>query len=237
MSAAIYVTNSSNRKLSGTRKMDTTYVSINASCPKTCSLKGEGCYAELGYVGITSHRLDKDAEGMTALQAAKAEANAIDQCYGGKEVPNKDLRLHVSGDTRTIEGVKLVNSAIKRWKKRGGNACFSYTHAWNKVPRSKWSNVSILASISSIKEVAAARKQGYAPAMVVESHLSDKTFKIDGSNVKWIPCPAQTKEDVSCSSCRLCTKADWLFSSNHGIAFAAHGARKNFIKRHLNVLK
>lgn len=237
MNGAIYVSDSGNSKIMGSKKVDATYVSIMASCPKSCSLMGEGCYAQLSFVGITSRRLDEEASGFTPLQAARAEAKCIDEAYHGKEVPaGRDMRLHVAGDSRTLAGTRTINSSVKRWKQRGGGDCWSYTHAWKHVPREEWSNVSILASVTDIKEAQDARKQGYAPAMVVPEHPSERAYKLDGSDVKWIPCPAQTRE-VGCSDCRLCFNADRLYDNNFGIAFAAHGPKKSSIKRHLTVVK
>lgn len=237
MNGSIYVSDSGNTKIMGSQKVDSTYVSINSSCPKTCPLIDKFCYAQSSFTGMVVRRLDKEASGHSALKVARSEANAIDNAYKGKEVPQgRAIRLHVSGDSRTLKGTRLINSAVKRWKKRGGGDCWSYTHAWAKVPRKEWSSVSILASITSVKEVSAARKQGYAPAIVVDYHPSDKTYKLEGSDVKWIPCPAQTRE-VGCSDCKLCYNANRLYEDNFGIAFAAHGVMKNLLKRHLNVIK
>jgi hypothetical protein len=237
MNGATYVINSGNSKLMGSNKVDATYVSIKGSCPSSCELKEKGCYAQLGNVGIHVIRLDKEADGMTALQLARSEAKAIDNAYKGGTIPeNRDLRLHVAGESRTITGTKIINKAVGRWKNRGGNDCWSYTHAWRNVTREEWSNVSVLASIDSINDVEAARQQGYAPAIVVSEFASAKAFKMSGSPTKWIPCPAQTKE-VGCTNCRLCFDADRLYNGNFGIAFSAHGVKKNQIKRKLNVIK
>lgn len=237
MNGAIYVSDSGNRKIMGSKKADATYVSIKASCPKDCPLMGEGCYAELGYVGITSHRLDDEAQGFSPLQAARAEAQAIDESYKGGPVPTgRDLRIHVAGDSRTIMGTRVLNKAVGRWKERGGGSVWSYTHAWKHVPREEWSNVSILASVNHVNEVEAARAQGYAPAIVVPEHPSEKAFQLDGCDTKFIPCPAQTR-GVGCTDCRLCFNADRLHEGNFGIAFAVHGVMKDKMKRHLNVVK
>lgn len=237
MNGAIYVVDSKNGKLAGKNKVDATYVSIKASCPKDCPLMGKGCYAQLGNVGIHVARLDQEAEGFSALQAARAEAKAIDNSYKGESIPeNRDLRIHVAGDSRTLAGTRLINNAVGRWKKRGGRDCWSYTHAWNYVPRKEWSNVSMLASVSDVTEATMAREQGYAPAIVVPEHPSERAYKIGDSDIKWIPCPAQTR-DVGCSDCRLCFNADRLKEGNFGIAFAAHGVKKNNVKRHLTVVK
>src|SRR5208283_5946114 len=99
MKGAVYVEDSGNRKILGSKKVDATYTSIKQTCPKSCPLMGEGCYAELGYVGIVSHRLDDEACGLSPLDVARSEAKAIDNCYKGGQVPIKrDMRLHVAGD-------------------------------------------------------------------------------------------------------------------------------------------
>lgn len=238
MNGVTYVSKSGNKKIMGSDPVDATYVSITGSCPSSCSLKDKnGCYAELSFVGMTVSRLNTEAVGLSALAIARAEAAAIDSAYDGGQIPNnRDMRLHVSGDSRTIAGSKLINSAVARWKKRGGGDCWSYTHAWKNVARHNWNNVSILASVANVSEAVEARKQGYAPAIVVSQHESSKRFMLDGSDVKWIPCPAQTS-GIGCTDCRLCFNADRIYNDNFGIAFAAHGVKKNELKRHLNVLK
>jgi hypothetical protein len=239
MKGALYVSDSQNEKISGKSKVDATYVSIKKTCSDTCPFrKDSSCYAMNSFVAITVKRMDRRARNYSPLQLARSEAKAIDEAYKGKSFPkDRDLRLHVSGDSRTLAGTRLINNAIKRWKKRGGRAAWTYTHSWNHVPREEWSNVSVLASIESTSQVAEVRRQGYAPAIVVPHHPSNKTFVLDGSDTKFIPCPAQTKAGVSCSSCRLCFNADRLFNSNMGIAFAAHGVKQNQIKRRLTIIQ
>jgi hypothetical protein len=237
MNGAIYVSESGNTKIMGSKKVDATYVSIKASCPKTCSLMGEECYAQVGHTGIHVHRLDEEAAGLSPLQAARAEANAINNSYKGGSVPQgRDMRLHVSGDSRTLAGSRLINNAVGRWQERGGGIAWSYTHAWQHVPASIWSNVAMLASVSTTEEVAEARQQGYAPAIVVAEHPSERSYYLSGSDTKWIPCPNQTR-GVGCSDCRLCFDVARLFQGNYGIAFAAHGVKKNKVKRHLTIVQ
>lgn len=237
MNGALYVSESGNTKINGSKKVDATYASIEASCPKTCPFKGEGCYAQVGFTSITTHRLDRQIEGMSAFEVAKAEANEIDNSYGGGSVPaGRDLRIHVSGDARSPGAAKVLAKAVDRWKARGGGDVWSYTHAWRLVPRSAWGNVSVMASIESTTDVKQAMSQGYAPAIVVDHFDGDKAFKIGSCKTKFIPCPAQTRS-VGCTDCRLCFNTDALRKRNSGIAFAAHGPGKGKVKRALPVVK
>jgi hypothetical protein len=237
MNGALYVSDSGNTKIMGSKKVDATYASIKATCPNSCSLKGVGCYAQTSFVGMINQRLERRARGGSALDVARAEAKAIDMSYNGGPVPTgRALRIHVAGDSRTLAGTRMINNAVGRWKKRGGGDCWSYTHAWKHVPRKEWSNVSMLASVADVDEAYDCWAQGYAPAIVVSEHKSDKAYLLDRSDTKWIPCPAQTR-GIGCSDCRLCFNADRLREGNFGIAFAAHGVKKESVKRHLNVIQ
>lgn len=236
MKGAIYVQDSSNRKISGDSKVDATYASIKATCPDTCSLKGRGCYAMGGRVGMYVSKLDKRARQHSPLKLARAEAQAINASYRGGPVPTgRILRLHVSGDSRTIGGTRIINAAVGKWKKRGGGNVFNYTHAWRHVPREEWSNVSVLASVENVEQAKEARERGYAAALVVPEHPSEKAYKLTGSDIKWIPCVQQVK-GIACSDCRLCFNADRLYRDGFGIAFAAHGIRKSDLKRRLTII-
>jgi hypothetical protein len=238
MRGAIYVSDSGNTKIMGSKKVDATYASIKATCPDTCQLKDEGCYAQTSYVGMVNARLNRQAHQDSPLQLARSEAKAIDASYKGGKVPTgRALRLHVAGDSRTVKGSRFINKAVGQWKARGGGDCWSYTHAFKCVPKEVWSNVSMLASIDKPEQSVEAQNQGYAPAIVVPFHPSEKAYKLIGSNTTFIPCPSQTR-GVGCSDCQLCFRADWLYKTNRGIAFAAHGVRKNEIKkRYLTIVQ
>ena len=206
-----------------------TYAPTSATCPKSCPLAGRGCYAEGGHVGLVVRRLNAAAEGHTPLQVAKAEAAAIDagRAFG------QPLRLHVSGDCRTEPAARAVSAAATRWRMRGGGQVWTYTHAWRRVSRGAWAGVSVLGSCDHPSQGLAALSRGYAPAVTVSHHTSDRATVAHG--VEWIPCPAQTR-GVTCSQCRLCWNADVRERAGQGIAFAAHGFKGGQLARRLPVL-
>lgn len=223
--AAIAVDVSKNEK---TGMVAATYAT-QASCPPSCPLMGSGCYAESGHVAMVTRRAADAAAAWerTAKRAvrpvdiARLEAMAIDALVSG--LP---LRLHVVGDARTPAAARILAAACDRYRRRtGAMTAWTYTHAWRDVPRAAWGRVSVLASVESTRDAAAARRQGYAPAVVVDAHPADgRAWERDG--VTWIPCPQQTR-GVQCTACRLCWDADGLYERRHGIAFAAHGAGKS----------
>jgi hypothetical protein len=235
---AKFVESSQNEKIAGKYKVSATYAPIAVTCPDSCELKGEGCYAQLSFVGMINKKLERAQEGMGTTEAAKVEAAAIDAAFP-KGVPQdgarggRDCRIHVSGDCRTRRATRIVAASARRLVKRGAGAIWSYTHAWRNVPRSDWEGVSTLASIKTPEEVMEARAQGYAPAIVVPTHKSERKYRVGRHN--FLPCPAQTR-DMACVDCRLCFKADWLLENKLGIAFAAHGTGTTKIKKRLKVI-
>lgn len=233
-SAAIYVCNTKNAKLSKFGfGVDATYVSIKSSCSNTCPFYDGGCYAQSGHVAIVLSRLNNESNSNSAAQD---EANAIDSSWGGGKIPHGQyLRLHISGDCQTSEQAKIVSSAVSRWIKRGGVKCWSYTHSWKKISRDSWDKISILASVESYSDAKLALKKNYAPAIVVSKFDNPKAFIKQG--IKFIPCPAQTFKDVTCLDCKLCFDVDKLISRNCGIAFEAHGVGKNKIIKKLYILQ
>lgn len=204
-STATAVEVSGNKKLG---RVSATYAS-QESCPSACPLRGSGCYAESGRMGISTGQLNR-AEDARPVEVVEAEA--IDKLTG-----RMPLRLHVVGDCATDEAARTVSAAVDRYSERGGGNAWTYTHAWRSVERVSWGSVAVRASVENVEDIKAARERGYPAAIVVEEHASDKRYFIGDEPV--IPCPEQTR-GRTCDSCRIC------WSGNATVAFAIHGARK-----------
>lgn len=215
-------TKTKNRKIGD---IAATYLPIKQTCPDSCVLKDNGCYAQVGYVGMYMMKLEARFEGVSAYDLVRKEAREI--AAFGPKAKGKPLRLHVSGDARTTKSAILLRDAAKKWDGK----VFTYTHAWRTVPRKAWGKVSVLASCESTGEAKEAMKRGYAPSLTVAFHPGEKAYMQDG--VKIIPCPQQTRE-VTCDKCRLCMNDTMLRAQNAVISFAVHGVRK---KRALLVIQ
>ena len=200
---------------SKTGPISTTYVS-QKSCPNDCPLLKAGCYAEMGFVGMVTSRLNRTRE-KDPVKIARKEAKAISGLSG--QFP---LRLHVVGDARTNGAAKVLARQAKAYSALHGNPVFTYTHAWRKVLRSSWGSVSVLASTERPSDIPLAQNRGYATAIVVPKFLSNTRYEIEGNKV--IPCPAQTK-NITCFDCRLCFKDDFLVRNKLTIGFEAHGGQ------------
>ena len=211
----------------------TTYTSIEATCPTSCVFKGAGCYADAGFTKRAGQAMDKRARRAKPEDVIAEEVRLIDGLWSKKRgnrwpgrVPQdgprggRDLRLHVGGDCGNTGGARQLAGAARRWKDRGGGSVWTFTHHWRTVPRSAWGDISVLASVESVKDIKAARKRGYPAAIVVAEHPSDQAYW--KGQEKIIPCPAETR-GATCSSCRLCLDRD-LLAMGASIGFAIHGA-------------
>jgi hypothetical protein len=214
---AIVTQKSSNKK---TGPVSVTY-GATVSCVD-CPLKNNGCYAEHGLVAVHKRRLDKAVRAAKAstTRQAEHEARGIDAL----RAVGQGLRIHTSGDCPTTESARIVADAAERFMSRGGGRAWSYTHAWRRVSRKAWRGVSVLASVETLADARKAIRRGWATARVVPQFATDKAWLEGG--IRWIPCPAQTRDDVTCDSCRLCWNDDKLRTIGAGIAFEAHGSAK-----------
>ena len=220
---------SENRKLGG---VSVTLASIKGSCPTTCPLRDNGCYAQDSFVGMMVRRMDnfvQDAD-LDASAVAHDEANAIDGLSG-----KRALRLHVAGDCKTDEAAHTVSGAAGRYSARHGQPVWTYSHAWRDVARDSWKDVSVLASCETTQDVREASARGYASARVVpEFPNGRRAWQEDGLTM--LPCPEQSGAAASCADCKLCWKDQSLRSRGVTIAFAAHGSGTQKVKTTLTVL-
>lgn len=224
--AAFAVEKSANSK---TGLCSCTYVS-QASCPIHCPFKDDGCYAQQGNTNVWT--LDVNASPIKDPESiAREEADAIDRLSG-----QHPLRLKVVGDCPTPQAAAIVASAADRYKARGNQPIWAYTHAWKDVERI-WhgSAVSILGSCESTAQFADVRAAGYAPALVVPAHPADGKAWLAEDGTKVIPCPAQTRKGkVQCVSCKLCWKDDELLARGLAIAFEPDGNTGKRVRKHLS---
>ena len=213
------VTKSANKKIGDAA---TTHAA-QASCPDTCVLKnGGGCYAERGPLGyFVLANLNKHAVTVkaTIMDVAQAEAEAIDNM---DTVIGRPLRLHTVGDCASDEAALLVSAAAERYTARGGGRSWTYTHAWRNVSRSSWGGVSVLASCETQEDVLEAKQRGYATALVVDSY-DGNTKRYKHGDIDVLPCPAQTKKGVTCSSCKLCFDDKGITERDYSVGFEIHG--------------
>jgi hypothetical protein len=216
-----------------------TYASISATCPSSCTFKDHGCYAQANTEHLTMGRLDRSARGLSALEVSLAEADGLARLWI-RGVPQdgakggRDLRIHVGGDVSCKAGARALADAVEGLQGRGLGAAFSMTHRWRTVPREAWGPIHVLASVERTVDIVEANRRGYAPALTVAEFTQTAPFRAHG--VRMIPCPFETSPKApSCNECRLCLRD--LAATGEGIMFVAHGNEVASVRRRLNVLQ
>ena len=88
------------------------------------------------------------------------------------------------------------------------------------------------------RQVADAHRRGYAAALIVGEHPADgRAYPLAGANgFRVVPCPEQSRDGITCASCRLCMDSDRLHERKLVIGFAAHGSAARQVRLALNVL-
>lgn len=194
------VLKSSNAK---TGPLATTY-RTQKSCPTTCALYSNGCYATGRIFAIPAKFGKQDNAAVYAL---------IENLK-----PGQGLRLNVSGDFLNEDGspdtdyIDACNAVVAA---RPDVEVIAYTHAWRTLSPSMFS-FGVNASCDSDEDIAEARAMGWGTVTVGREHGEE----IAGTRV--VRCPAETR-DVSCADCMLCAK---IPSLNTTVTFTPHGAGK-----------
>lgn len=208
-----FVAKSSNRK---TGKISNTYRTQD-TCPNSCPLRLSGCYAEMGPMGNSPFKIaDKFGADTDAVMERIIE-----------QVPQDGmLRWEVSGDVVLADGVTpdldYIEATNRVAEARPDIQMIRYTHAWEALDPSVF-GYTVNASTESVEGVTRALRAGWEAVMVCpegDPLLQGETF-VEGKRL--VQCPAETRDDVTCSSCKLCSKS---WDTRPVILFEVHGPRK-----------
>lgn len=189
------------------------------SCPNSCSLKENGCYAASGPLGIH----------WAAVSNGKRGTDWETFCNEIKKLPKGIIWRHnQAGDlpmlcSNLIDG-NAVGELVRANKGRKG---FTYTHypmdtKHNRliVEEANMCGFTINLSADSYEEADKLASIGIAPVATLQAEwMPHTTYTPEGRKV--ITCPATYREDVSCYTCKLCQKQDRPI-----IAFPVHGTGK-----------
>lgn len=213
-----------------------TYVSISATCPSTCTFRDNGCYAQTGASRRIMQKLD--AEAVSGVFPTLNEARLMVAAFGRGQVPQdgakggRDLRLHVGGDASSAFDVETLAVAAENWRARKGGTVWTYTHRWREIPATAWGRIAAWASCETPEDVRAAHKASYRASVVVQEHPSEKMY--DWHGFKVLPCAFETR-GKTCVECRLCLDAP--LDPKVVIGFAVHGQGGKLAKKRLQVLQ
>lgn len=190
---------------------------VGPTCPKTCPLLGNGCYAQRGRVAMVQHNLQAGKVGTD-----EDTPKALDRLSGVALI-----RHLVAGDwlKPTKDGRRVADRGFLRavfaWHRKPTQRHtigWGYSHAPEQLQRAGFGpdafppNLEILASCHSADHAKQLQSAGWRTARVIDS--------IDAKAPNEVLCPFDLAKhqkrptNVTCASCRLC-----MPGSKHNIAF------------------
>jgi len=199
------------------------FMSAQSTCPDTCKLKGNGCYAENFPMSLAWKRVQDEGEEFSKIAlkirasgAAKFRAftagdmphsrGKIDKAFAAelialaKSVPMICYTHHRVDDTKTGEH----NRAVIKSARRFGAAINSSADDWQDVD----------------KRMA----QGLPVVTVLPEGTTESVKTAAGNTIR--VCPARLPDSaVTCANCKLCQNPDRTYA----IGFPVHGARRRVI--------
>lgn len=199
-------------KVSGNRKTGPIATSMTSSnsCPDSCALKGEGCYARFGMVGMHWRKVDK--QGMSLESFLR----------GLMALPNESMFRHnVAGDLPDAETLQAITQASKHL------LGFTYTHRYDESMRAAISEANrqgftVNLSGNNTKQADALVSLNIGPVVCLIEPGTPNTSKTPSGHTV-VRCPAEYIDSMQCSKCKLCARAN----RSTIIGFTAHGSGKN----------
>jgi len=190
------------------------------TCPDVCPLKKAGCYASSGPVNL-QWRKTKDP----------AKSISWDEYLGRlrKVEPGRLFRHGVAGDLPGIGDrldAGLLGELVEASTRLMG---FAYTHKpldgpGEAVAVNLANAKGFVVNLSAENLAGADRKAALGVGPVVTLLPSDPasvpSYTPEGRRV--VVCPAQTRDDVTCLSCKLCARANRASI----VGFLAHGSQR-----------
>lgn len=132
-------------------------------------------------------------------------------------------RIGALGDPARVAVNELAAALVTLRLK--GMAIVSYTHFW-RSRANEWLQGSLMASCDTLEEADEALAAGWRPAAVLPSDLPGNTFATPGG-ARGVVCPAQTKDAVTCETCRMCDPQHpvWASGKVEAIGFLEHSRK------------
>lgn len=197
--------------------------SAKSTCPECCKFKNNGCYADGYHTRRVWNRCENKTDKRYVYNAEHLQIGLISAVFE-KLAKNPSttvlFRHNVAGDM-AIEGtsiidvnrVESISGAIEGVNKIAGGKLqgYTYTHcvidlnASDVIHDAASKGFLINASCETVQEVKHAKALGINSVIAsVDPQETIKELKDNG--LHGVQCPAQTKDGVSCDTCRLCAR-------------------------------
>ena len=189
------------------------------TCPEACPLKHGGCYAKSGPLGMHWDKVTKGKRGanLTAFVQAvrKLDVGQIWRHNQAGDLSGRGDRIN----TRDLGRIVRANK---------GRRGYTYTHKppalgnnGQAIKAANEAGFTVNLSGNSLSHADELKALNLGPVVaIVPEDAPDKGTTPAGN--RWITCPAQTKEGVTCATCKLCSVA----TRSVIVAFRAHGTSK-----------
>lgn len=197
--------------------------SSRVTCPDSCKFKKNGCYADGYHTARQWNRCDNPEDARYVTNGEHLEIGlkaAVFNKLRKDPTRNKILFRHnIAGDiaiegTSTIDAnrVDTIAKAIADTNKTVGNILqgYTYTHctidlnASNIIHEAASRGFLINASCETVQEVKHAKSLDIN-AVIASIDPKETARELTAMGMHGVQCPAQTKDGVSCDSCRLCS--------------------------------
>ena len=196
------------------------------TCPDSCPLKDNGCYASSGY--YTNHHWTKVTEGARGT-------GWFDFLKAIESLPAGVLWRHnVAGDLRGEDDTIDAEAARQLVVANGDRRGFTYTHYpmtpvnANTVGNMNSSHFTVNVSTNSASEALQVKReypQLPVVTIVTEDFWRDRSSvkaSIGSKDTSLVRRPAETSDTVNCKSCQLCSHSH----RESIVAFTVHGSQK-----------
>jgi hypothetical protein len=193
--------------------------SSRPSCPDSCPLRNNGCYAEYGNTLPHWRRVSESGHFWEEL------------CAKVKYLPRQQMWRHnVAGDLPSEDRVHINRPAVRMLvEAQRGRRGFTFTHysPWEGenaaiIQEANLNGFTINLSADTLEEADRVAGLGIAPVALVLPTKSPKVqYTAEGRKV--LQCPATYRPGMTCSRCGICASANM---DRAIIGFPAHGTGK-----------
>lgn len=194
--------------------------SPQVNCPDTCTLKGNGCYAENHFLGVVWRKdLTKGFMFTDLIQSVK-------------KLPKNTLWRHnEAGDLSQDNGNINADDLNLLVQANKGKKGFTYTHHIPNQHNAKLikdansNGFTINLSAENLEQADDYFSLNIAPVVTLLPIESAKVT-LTKNGVRVVKCPASYR-DVTCAECKICQSSE----RNYIIGFPAHGTRKSKVNK------
>ena len=191
------------------------------SCPNSCPLKNEGCYAKYGPIAIAWRKVDEE-RGITFSNFLKKI----------RALPNGQLWRHNQAGDLPGKGEEIDTRALTRLVAANRNKKgFAFTHKpvldnkknCRAIAEANKEGFTINLSANNVQEVDSLVALGAGPVVTILPEGTTRPMKTEAGNTI-IVCPQKLGKPIQCLTCQLCAHP----TRKAVVGFPIHGTGKKY---------